>query len=71
MQGYRKLQNGHSRLQAKWYMFNTHLLCWGVYVNFVHVCPCTVQVHVNILALEARLQAELIYALRAIMMHMK
>jgi hypothetical protein len=33
--------------------------------------PCTVQVHVNILVLEARLQAELIYALRAIMMHMK
>ena len=29
------------------------------------------QVHVNVLVLEARLQAELIYALRAIMTYMK
>ena len=29
------------------------------------------QVHVNLLVLEARLQAELIYALRAVMQYMK
>ena len=29
------------------------------------------QVHINVLVLEARLQAELIYALRAIMTYMK
>ena len=36
-------------------------------------CPMYIpsQIHVNILVLEARLQAELIYALRAIMNYMK
>jgi hypothetical protein len=31
---------------------------------------CVLQVHVNLMLLEARMQAELLYALRAIMKHM-
>ena len=41
----------------------------GGYERDVTLCVC-LQVHVNIMLLEARLQAELLYSLRALMQHM-
>ena len=61
------LGNDYTQIHVITYTHSSH------YVVCMHDDdpPCHIQVHVNILVLEARLQAELIYALRAIMMHMK
>ena len=42
-----------------------------VVYSVTSVCTLLLQVHINVLVMEARVQAELIYALRAIMTYMK